>query len=50
MIIPDVHSKIGHFPFGDTAHVVRVIYKERDNLIQIITFYPGRKERYESKL
>lgn len=31
-------------------HVVRVIYTERDNNIRVIIFYPGRKERYESKL
>lgn len=28
-------------------HVLRVVYEEADEAIKIITFYPGRRERYE---
>lgn len=31
----------------DERHVVRVIYIEFTNIKRIITFYPGRRERYE---
>jgi hypothetical protein len=34
----------------DEDHVLRVIYSELTDLIRIITFYPGRKERYEAKI
>ena len=30
----------------DLDHVLRVIYEEHANEIVIVTFYPGRKERY----
>ncbi|MCH8067971.1 MAG: DUF4258 domain-containing protein [Candidatus Marinimicrobia bacterium] len=29
-------------------HVLRVVYREENNTIIVITFYPGRKERYEN--
>jgi hypothetical protein len=28
-------------------HVLRVVYREEDETRVVITFYPGRKERYE---
>lgn len=28
-------------------HVLRVIYEETEDSIKIITFYPGRRDRYE---
>lgn len=31
-------------------HVLRVIYQERDEWIEVVTFYPGRRQRYEDKL
>ncbi len=31
----------------DKSHVLRVVYKKDDDLIIIITFYPGRKSQYE---
>ncbi|OGC08009.1 DUF4258 domain-containing protein [candidate division WOR-1 bacterium RIFOXYA2_FULL_36_21] len=31
----------------DFKHVLRVVYEEKDNLIVIITFYPGRRSYYE---
>ncbi len=30
----------------DSKHVLRIVYEETENAIKIITFYPGRKERY----
>lgn len=34
----------------DEKHYLRVIYKEEGNTKKIITFYPTKKGRYESKL
>lgn len=31
----------------DEGHLLRVIYEETEAGIEIITFYPARKERYE---
>jgi len=31
----------------DKSHVLRVVYKKDENLIIVITFYPGRKSQYE---
>lgn len=31
-------------------HVLRVIYEERAEEIRIITFYPGRRSRYEGSI
>lgn len=41
--------KIAISKFGD-KHYLRVIYKEEGNARKIITFYPARKGRYESKI
>lgn len=32
------------------THVIRVVTKTRNHEIFIITFYPGRKNRYENRL
>lgn len=32
------------------THLIRVIYEKGANKLVVITFYPGRRERYESKL
>jgi hypothetical protein len=32
------------------THVLRVIYEEQSEEIHIVTFYPGRKDRYAGKL
>lgn len=29
------------------THLIRVIYEEEQAAIRVITFYPGRRERYE---
>ena len=29
------------------SHVIRVIYEEQESAIKVITFYPGRRDRYE---
>jgi len=31
----------------DSRHTLRVIYKVKSSIITVITFYPGRKGRYE---
>jgi len=31
----------------DKNHVLRVVYKQEEGLIKIITFYPGRSKQYE---
>ena len=31
----------------DEKHVLRVVYEEKNNEIVIVTFYPGRRKRYE---
>ncbi len=31
----------------DNEHVIRVIYEEFPDCIIVITFYPGRRDRYE---
>lgn len=33
----------------DAEHVLRVVYKQEENIRVIITFYPGRKSQYESR-
>ncbi len=32
----------------DTRHVLRVVYEKHGQEIIIITFYPGRRERYDT--
>jgi hypothetical protein len=34
----------------DEEHVLRVIFNELPDMIRIITFYPGRRERYEAQI
>jgi hypothetical protein len=31
----------------DTSHVLRVVYEKHGEEITVITFYPGRRERYD---
>lgn len=31
----------------DQNHVLRVVYKQEDDVVKVITFYPGRKRQYE---
>ena len=31
----------------DIKHIVRVVYKEENGIITVITFYPTKKGRYE---
>ncbi|MBI4050522.1 MAG: DUF4258 domain-containing protein [Candidatus Doudnabacteria bacterium] len=31
----------------DQTHVLRVVYKQENGMIRVITFYPGRKSQYE---
>ena len=33
----------------DETHVLRVVFKKEDDIIKIITFYPGRKSQYEKR-
>jgi hypothetical protein len=47
--------KVEHKPDGtqivtvllDKSHILRVVYRTEDDIIIIITFYPGRRGRYE---
>ena len=32
------------------SHVLRVVYEEKQNEILVVTFYPGRRSRYESSV
>ena len=34
----------------DESHVLRVVFEEADNEIVVVTFYPGRRRRYEGPL
>ena len=34
----------------DAEHLIRVIYEEEDDIINIVTFYPARRDRYEGQL
>jgi hypothetical protein len=34
----------------DGNHVLRVVTEKRNKAIVIVTFYPGRREQYESEL
>jgi uncharacterized DUF497 family protein len=31
----------------DESHVTRVVFEERRDMLRVITFYPGRRVRYE---
>ena len=31
-------------------HVLRVVFVEEDDEIRVVTFYPGRKDRYEDEV
>ena len=39
--------KVAQREITDT-HVLRVVYEEEQREIRIVTFYPGRKDRYAS--
>jgi hypothetical protein len=32
------------------THVLRVVYEEKQKEIRVVTFYPGRRSRYESSI
>jgi len=34
----------------DQTHVIRVVFEESADMIRIVTFYPGRRKRYENEL
>ena len=31
----------------DKTHILRVVYKQEEKMVKIITFYPGRRKQYE---
>ena len=33
----------------DSTHVLRVVYREEQGIIKVITFYPGRSKNYGKK-
>jgi hypothetical protein len=34
----------------NSTHILRVVYEKENGNIVVVTFYPSRRERYESKL
>ena len=32
------------------THVLRVVYEESEDELVVVTFYPGRKDRYEGNV
>ena len=34
----------------DDTHVLRVVYEEKDDHIEVVTLYPARRNRYEDQL
>jgi hypothetical protein len=34
----------------DETHVIRVVFEESADMTRIVTFYPGRRKRYEDEL
>lgn len=34
----------------DKKHVLRVIYVKKEDIIEIITFYPAKRKRYEGEI
>ena len=32
----------------DEGHLIRIIYEDLPEVVRVITFYPGRRERYET--
>ena len=32
----------------DERHLIRIIYEDLPEVVRVITFYPGRRERYET--
>jgi hypothetical protein len=45
-LIPQVGNLIAQARISDT-HVLRVVYREEGDERVVITFYPGRRSRYE---
>ena len=34
----------------DESHVIRVIFEELPTMVKVLTFYPGRRKRYEDQI
>ncbi|MCZ7574881.1 MAG: hypothetical protein M5U01_40540 [Ardenticatenaceae bacterium] len=49
-VIPQVGSKFIAQRGITQQHVLRVVYREEGETRIVITFYPGRRERYEGEL
>ncbi len=45
----DLGRKIAQRRISET-HVLRVVYEEKQKEIRVVTFYPGRRSRYESSI
>lgn len=46
-ILPGYGERLIAQAFLDEERVLRVVYEETDGEIVVITFYPGRRSRYE---
>jgi len=50
MVIPQSKGRMIAQKRITERHVLRVIYRQEGENQVVITFYPGRRERYEAKL
>ena len=50
MVIPQSKGRMIAQKRISEHHVLRVIYRQEGENQVVITFYPGRRERYEAKL
>jgi len=49
-VIPQSRGKLIAQKRISARHVLRVVYRMEGETYVVITFYPGRRERYESQL
>ena len=50
MVISQAKGRMNTQKRISERHVLRVIYRQEGEDLLVITFYPGRRERYETKL
>jgi len=50
MVISQAKGRMNTQKRISERHVLRVIYRQEGEDLVVITFYPGRRERYETKL
>lgn len=50
IILPAYRSRKIAQKVIDENHVIRVVFEEFSDKIKIITFYPGKRKRYEDEI